>query len=90
MRGVDGIVGGEIVSKEPNSKPFIYWPVILPIWATWVAVDKCGVIMAFENKPLVMVAFGEWSCRGRKKDVVQYCSQSFRGWRKSAIKLKKP
>lgn len=60
----------------------------LPNWATWCAVDSFGVLVAFENRPSwAAVNDGVWHARGRRKDIVQYESQSFPGWRNSLTKV---
>ena len=63
-------------------------PVKMPNWAQWCAVDAFGVLVAFENKPsLSEFNDGYWHARGRRKDIVQYDSQSFAGYKTSLVKL---
>ena len=69
--------------------PQIYHlPVTLPIWAKYVAIDRFGALVAFENRPnWAAVNDGQWHARGRHKDIMQWNSQSFRGWKKSLVCL---
>jgi|GEM_PF-3758619 len=60
-------------------------PVKLPNWARYYAIDSLGVLVAFQNRPGNID--GRWYARGRSKDILQYDSQSFVGWKKSLVKL---
>ena len=63
-------------------------PVKLPNWAQWCAVDSFGVLIAFENRPSwAAVNDGRWHARGRQRDIVQYDSQSYPGWKDSLVYL---
>jgi hypothetical protein len=61
-------------------------PVKFPLWARWVAVDKFGVLVCFENKPEIFEG-SLWHAKGRNKDLVQFCGQHFSGWKKSLNEL---
>jgi len=55
----------------------------IPHWTQFIAWDSFGVLMAFEQRPIAR-KHGTWTCSaGRKKDVMQYSRQSYRGWTKS-------
>jgi hypothetical protein len=54
----------------------------VPQWTRYIAWDSFGVFMAFEHLPIRHQ--GTWRCfNGRKRDVLQYHRQSYRGWTKS-------
>ena len=64
----------------------IFFPVKLPLWTVWTAVDGFGVLMAFSKKPAVNGQY--WAATGgRKKDILQFHNQSYRGWRNTLCEI---
>lgn len=69
----------------------INFKIEVPDWAMWLTVDKFGVVECWENEPEFWP--GEYDCRwhnkvnGRRKELMQYCSQCFRGWRKTLRRI---
>jgi len=70
-------------SKPPVT---IWQRVELPSWAKWTAIDAFGVFIAFEYKPMRVCEYWRTS-GGRKRDILQFDGQKYKGWRKSLTEI---
>jgi len=57
----------------------------VPNWANWIAIDWFGVLIAFEQRPII--DGHDWIARGKRKDIFAFESQSYRGWERSLKKV---
>lgn len=66
-----------------------------PDWARFMTTDKSGVIELWENEPeLWPGAYKSWGdgrwhnkTKGRRKELLQHCSQTCRNWKNSLQKI---
>lgn len=56
----------------------------VPDWARWLTIDSFGVAECWRTKPrMSFIEPGRWVYGGKRKELMQYNSQSYRGWAKS-------
>lgn len=69
----------------------IHFELTVPDWACWLTVDKFGVVECWARKPRTTDWSdpGRWNFGGRRKELVAFTSQSYRGWKQSLRRVKR-